>query len=179
MVWMKARMALTSGAQRSAVCTGMLSEGENFTLPARIQSWMKEVMMEGMVIRVQLFDEGICRVELPRMSLHTKVYCNDECLFSFAPSMQPGETSCESYDEPTCTCAERSAGATGGCQFPLERYERLRIDVYDERDVELLLSVAYILAWEGLRPEAKYVAARDLDVQVISSKHYMREHAFV
>jgi hypothetical protein len=140
---------------------------------------MKEVTMGDTVIRVQLFDEGICRVELPRMSLHTKVYCNNECLFSFAPSIQPGETTCKSCDEPTCDCAERNAGATGGCQFPLERYERLRIDVYDEREVELLLSVSYILAWEGLRPEAKYAATRDLDVQVISSKHYMREHAFV
>lgn len=135
--------------------------------------------MEDTVIRVQLFDEGICRVELPRMSLHTKVYCNDECLFSFVPSIQPGETTCKTCDEPTCDCAERSAGATGGCQFPLDRYERLRIDVYDERDVELLLSVSYILAWEGLRLETKYVATRDLDVQVVSSKHYMREHAFV
>jgi hypothetical protein len=138
---------------------------------------MKEVTMEDMVIRVQLFDEGICRVELPRMSLHTKVYCNDECLFSFAPPV--GEKDCKSCDEPTCDCAERNAGATGGCQFPLERYERLRIDVYDERDVELLFSASYILAWEGLRPETKYAAIRDLDVQVVSSKHYMREHAFV
>lgn len=148
-----------------------------FTLPARIQRWMKEVTMEDTVIRVQLFDEGICRVELPRMSLYAKVYCNDVCLFSFAPSV--GEKNCKSCDEPTCDCAERNAGATGGCQFPLERYERLRIDVYDEQDVELLLSVSYILAWEGLRPETRYATIRDLDVQVVSSKHYTREHAFV
>ena len=135
--------------------------------------------MEDTIIRVQLFDEGICRVELPRMSLHTKVYCNDECLFNFAPSLLPGETTCENCEEPTCDCAERNAGATGGCQFPLERYERLRIDVYDTQDIELLFSASYILAWEGLRPETKYAATRDLDVQVISSKHYMREHAFV
>jgi hypothetical protein len=140
---------------------------------------MKEVTMEDTIIKVQLFDEGICRVELPRMALYTKVYCNDECLFSFAPSISLNETSCATCDEPTCDCAERSAGATGGCQFPLERYERLRIEVYDERDVELLFSATYVLAWEGLRFERKYTALRDLDVQVISSKHYMREHVFV
>ncbi len=140
-------------------------------------SRMKEVTMEDMVIRVQLFDEGICRVELPRTPLHTKVYCNDECLFSFVPLMLPDEAACEACQEPSCHCAERSAGATGGCQFPIERYERLRIDVYDEQETELLLSATYIQDWGGLRSETKYVATRELDVQVLSSKQHMREHA--
>jgi hypothetical protein len=149
----------------------------SFTLPAAIQRWMKEVTMEDTVIKVQLFDEGICRIELPRMPLHTKVYCNDECFFSFAPSMMAGETACETCEGPTCHCAERNAGATGGCQFPLERYERLRIDVYDEREEELLFRASYILASDGLRPEIKYIATHELDIQLLSNKHHMREHA--
>lgn len=177
MVWRKVRMTLSSETQ-GRVDARMASAGEKFS-SSYFHRRMKEVTMEDTIIRVQLFDEGICRVELPRMALHTKVYCNDECLFSFAPSMSPNETSCETCDEPTCNCAERSAGAMGGCQFPLEPYERLRIDVYDERDVELLFSVTYILAWEGLRSEKKYTATCNLDVQVVSSKYYMREHVFV
>ncbi len=133
--------------------------------------------MKDTVIKVQLFDEGICRIELPRMPLHTKVYCNDECLFSFVPSMLPDETACEACDGPACHCAERDAGATGGCQFPLERSERLRIDVYDEREEELLLRASYILAWDGLRLEIKYIATHELDIQVLSSKHHMHEQA--
>lgn len=149
----------------------------SFTLPAAVQRWMKGVTMEDMVIKVQLFDGGICRIELPRMPLHTKVYCNDECFFSFAPSMMAGETACETCEGPTCRCAERDAGATGGCQFPLEHYERLRIDVYNEQEKELLLRAFYILLGEGLRLVTKYVAIHELDVQVLSNKYHMREHA--
>jgi len=135
----------------------------------------KEVTMEDTTITVQLFDEGICRIELPRMLLNTKVYCNDVCMFIFAPSRSSDALTCGC--EPSCLCAERAAGATGGCQFPLEEHERLRIDVYDAQGQKKLFMATYILGKNGLKSEIKYMAKRGVDVQVLPGRQNVKEHA--